>query len=69
MGDVSRRRLILLDAAAALGFALLPQLTPVRPDIGAAPDAVTVAVLSLATALRPGPGPMCPAAPVARLVV
>ncbi|MEV7387720.1 MULTISPECIES: histidine kinase dimerization/phosphoacceptor domain-containing protein [unclassified Streptomyces] len=51
MGDVSRRRLILLDAAAALGFALLPQLTPVRPDIGAAPDAVTVAVLSLATAL------------------
>ncbi|MET7483288.1 sensor histidine kinase [Streptomyces sp. NPDC005538] len=51
MGDVSRRRLILLDGAAALGFALLPQLTLVRPADGGAPGALTVSLLSLATAL------------------
>ncbi|WP_327403352.1 sensor histidine kinase [Streptomyces sp. NBC_01288] len=51
MGDVSRRRMILLDTAAALGFALLPQLTPVRPDSGSEPAALAVALLSLATAL------------------
>lgn len=51
MGDVSRRRLILLDGAAALGFALLPQLTLVRPDNGDAPGGLAVSLLSLATAL------------------
>ncbi|MCZ1000350.1 hypothetical protein O1M63_23490 [Streptomyces mirabilis] len=51
MGDVSRRRLILLDGAAALGFALLPQLTLVRPDSGGAPGGLAVSLLSLATAL------------------
>ncbi|XUL90254.1 sensor histidine kinase [Streptomyces galilaeus] len=51
MGDVSRRRLILLDGAAALGFALLPQLTLVRPDGGGAPGGLTVSLLSFATAL------------------
>ncbi|MFD7002310.1 sensor histidine kinase [Streptomyces mirabilis] len=51
MGDVSRRRLILLDGAAALGFALLPQLTLVRPDSGGAPGGLTVSLLSFATAL------------------
>jgi signal transduction histidine kinase len=51
MGDVSRRRLILLDGAAALGFALLPQLMVVRPGTGGTPDGVTVALLSLITAL------------------
>jgi len=51
MGDVSRRRLILLDVGAALGFALLPQLTLVRPDTSGTPGGVTVTLLSLATAL------------------
>ncbi|MDH6453361.1 MULTISPECIES: histidine kinase [unclassified Streptomyces] len=51
MGDVSRRRLILLDGAAALGFALLPQLMVVRPGTGGTSDGTTVALLSLATAL------------------
>lgn len=51
MGDASRRRLILLDGAAALGFALLPQLTLVRPDSDGAPGGLTVLLLSLATAL------------------
>ncbi|MER7683740.1 sensor histidine kinase [Streptomyces sp. NPDC097610] len=51
MGDVSRRRLILLDGAAALGFALLPQLTLVRPESGGAPGGLAVSLLSLATAL------------------
>jgi signal transduction histidine kinase len=51
MGDVSRRRLILLDGAASLGFALLPQLTVVRPDTGGAPGGLTVSLLALATAL------------------
>jgi signal transduction histidine kinase len=51
MGDVSRRRLVLLDGAAALGFALLPQLTLVRPDGGGAPGGLTVSLLSFATAL------------------
>lgn len=51
MGDVSRRRLVLLDGAAALGFALLPQLTLVRPDSGGAPGGLTVSLLSFATAL------------------
>lgn len=51
MGDVSRRRLILLDAAAALVFALLPQLTPVRPDSGGGPAGLTMSLLPLATAL------------------
>ncbi|MGW4978927.1 sensor histidine kinase [Streptomyces mirabilis] len=51
MGDVSRRRLVLLDGAAALGFALLPQLTLVRPDSGGAPGGLAISLLSLATAL------------------
>ncbi|MFE5087932.1 sensor histidine kinase [Streptomyces mirabilis] len=51
MGDVSRRRLVLLDGAAALGLALLPQLTLVRPDSGGAPGGLTVSLLSFATAL------------------
>lgn len=51
MGDVSRRRLVLLDGVAALGFALLPQLTLVRPDSGGAPGGLTVSLLSFATAL------------------
>ncbi|MGW1498434.1 sensor histidine kinase [Streptomyces mirabilis] len=51
MGDVSRRRLVLLDGAAAVGFALLPQLTLVRPDSGGAPGGLTVSLLSFATAL------------------
>ncbi|MFF8029588.1 sensor histidine kinase [Streptomyces sp. NPDC007896] len=51
MGDVSRRSLILLDGAAALGFALLPQLTLVRPDSGGAPGGLAVSLLSFATAL------------------
>lgn len=51
MGDVSRRRLILLDGAAALGFALLPQLSLVRPDTGGAPGAVSACLLSLGSAL------------------
>jgi signal transduction histidine kinase len=51
MGDVSRRRLLLLDGAAALGFALLPQLTVVRPGTGGTPEGATVALLSLVTAL------------------
>ncbi|MER5534601.1 sensor histidine kinase [Streptomyces mirabilis] len=51
MGDVSRRRLVLLDGAAALGFALLPQLTLVRPDSGGAPGGLTVSLLSFVTAL------------------
>ncbi|MEU4886711.1 MULTISPECIES: sensor histidine kinase [Streptomyces] len=51
MGDVSRRRLILLDAAAALGFALLPQLSVLRPDTGGAPGGLTAWLLPLAAAL------------------
>ncbi|WP_327191859.1 hypothetical protein [Streptomyces xinghaiensis] len=51
MGDVSRRRLILLDAAAALGFALLPQLSVLRPDTGGTPGGLTAWLLPLAAAL------------------
>ncbi|MER6568219.1 sensor histidine kinase [Streptomyces sp. NPDC001093] len=51
MGDASRRHLILLDGVAALGFALLPQLSVVRPDTGSGPGGTTAWLLSLATAL------------------
>jgi signal transduction histidine kinase len=51
MADVSRRRLLLLDGAAALGFALLPQLSVVRPDSGGALGTGAGWLLSLAVAL------------------
>jgi signal transduction histidine kinase len=51
MADVSRRRLLLLDGAAALGFALLPQLSVVRPDSGGAPGTGAGWLLSFAVAL------------------
>ncbi|MFM9450361.1 sensor histidine kinase [Streptomyces europaeiscabiei] len=51
MGDVRRRRLIMLDALAALGFVLLPQVSPLRPAMSAEVIGGTVWLLSLSTAL------------------
>ncbi|WP_042428831.1 sensor histidine kinase [Streptacidiphilus anmyonensis] len=45
------RRLIQLDAAAALGIALVPELLPLRHALGGDPGSATVWSLSLAAAL------------------
>ncbi|MEV0221577.1 sensor histidine kinase [Streptomyces sp. NPDC050704] len=46
-----RRRLIMLDALAALGFVLVPQMAVVRPAIDGEVSGSTVWLLSLSTAL------------------
>jgi signal transduction histidine kinase len=51
MGDNSRRRLIMLDVLAALGFALLPQVSPLRSAISGEVGNTAVWLLSLSTAL------------------
>ncbi|MFE4971379.1 sensor histidine kinase [Kitasatospora sp. NPDC056651] len=51
MGDAPRRRLITVDALAALGFALLPQVSVLRPADGGGLSATAVWLLSLGTAL------------------
>ncbi|MFD9326045.1 sensor histidine kinase [Streptomyces sp. NPDC060065] len=51
MVDILRRRLIMLDVLAALGFALLPQLSPLRPYISDEVSNSTVWLLALSTAL------------------
>ncbi|MFJ3926817.1 sensor histidine kinase [Streptomyces sp. NPDC090022] len=51
MGEIARRRLLLLDVLAALGFVLLPQVSVLRPALGGAVDHTTVWLLSAATAL------------------
>ncbi|KFF99563.1 hypothetical protein IQ62_18065 [Streptomyces scabiei] len=51
MGDVRRRRLIMLDALAALGFVLLPQVSLLRPAVSAEVSGGTVWLLALSTAL------------------
>ncbi|WP_419595988.1 sensor histidine kinase [Streptomyces brasiliscabiei] len=51
MSDLPRRRLIMLDVPAALGFALLPQVAVLRPELGGAVGGGTVWLLSLGTAL------------------
>ncbi|MFE4512788.1 hypothetical protein ACFRMQ_01145 [Kitasatospora sp. NPDC056783] len=51
MGDAPRRRLIRVDAPAALGFALLPQVSVLRPADGGEVGATAVWLLSLGTAL------------------
>ncbi|MEU3572985.1 sensor histidine kinase [Kitasatospora sp. NPDC036755] len=50
MGDVPPRRLIALDALAALGFLVLPQVSVLRPA-GSEVSATAVWLLSLGTAL------------------
>ncbi|MER6953765.1 hypothetical protein [Streptomyces sp. NPDC000618] len=42
MGDVSRRRLVVLDALAAVGFAPLPQVSLPRPAVGGEAGVTTV---------------------------
>ncbi|MEV0116158.1 sensor histidine kinase [Streptomyces sp. NPDC050844] len=49
--DVRQRRLILLDAPAALGLALLPQLAPLRDTLSGEASDTAVLVLSLSAAL------------------
>ncbi|MER7702518.1 sensor histidine kinase [Kitasatospora sp. NPDC097605] len=51
MGDVPRRRSITPDAPAALGFALLPQVSLLRPADGGGVSATAVWLLSLGAAL------------------
>lgn len=51
MGDVHRRRLIMLDLLAALGFAVLPQVSVLRPAINGEVGGTAVWLLSLSTAL------------------
>ncbi|MGW0821017.1 sensor histidine kinase [Streptomyces sp. NPDC002845] len=51
MGDVPRRRLVMLDVLAALGFALLPQVSLLRPAVSGEVSGSTVWLLSLSTAL------------------
>ncbi|WEH16171.1 sensor histidine kinase [Streptomyces sp. VNUA24] len=51
MGDLPRRRLIMLDVPAALGFALLPQVAVLRPDLAGGVNGATLWLLSLSTAL------------------
>ncbi|MEU3612894.1 histidine kinase [Streptomyces sp. NPDC006872] len=51
MGDVSRRRLVMLDALAAVGFALLPQVSLLRPAVGGEASVTAVWLLSLGSAL------------------
>ncbi|MFF0739110.1 sensor histidine kinase [Streptomyces sp. NPDC004111] len=63
MSDASRRLPITLDALAALGFVLLPQISPLRPETGAEVSAGGVWLLSLGAALplvvrRLWPGPV-----------
>ncbi|CAL9450479.1 Sensor histidine kinase DesK [Streptomyces sp. enrichment culture] len=51
MGDLPRRRLIVLDVLAAFGFALLPQVSLLRPATGGEVGGGTVWLLSLSAAL------------------
>ncbi|MEV6393375.1 sensor histidine kinase [Streptomyces sp. NPDC051907] len=51
MGEIARRRLLLLDSLAALGYVLLPQVSVLRPALGGEVDHATVWLLSAATAL------------------
>ncbi|MFI6685895.1 sensor histidine kinase [Streptomyces sp. NPDC050485] len=51
MADIPRRRLILLDVPAALGFVLLSQLAPLRPVLSGGVSDATVWLLSLSTGL------------------
>ncbi|MFI6057755.1 sensor histidine kinase [Streptomyces sp. NPDC051286] len=51
MGGIPRRRLIMLDVPAALGFALLPAVSPLRPDVGGQVHSTTLWLLSLSAAL------------------
>ncbi|MGW2050656.1 sensor histidine kinase [Streptomyces sp. NPDC001858] len=51
MGEVRRQRLVVLDVLAAVGFALLPQVSVLRSAVGAEVDVTTVWLLSLSSAL------------------
>lgn len=51
MGDGPRRRLIMLDVLAALGFSLLPQVAVVRSAVSGEVSGTTLTLLSLSTAL------------------
>ncbi|WP_245685300.1 sensor histidine kinase [Streptomyces yerevanensis] len=51
MGDIPRRRLIMLDVLAAVGFALLPQVSVLRPAVSGEVSGSTVWLLSLSIAL------------------
>ena len=51
MGEIARRRLIVLDSLAALGFVLLPQVSVLRPAVGGDVATTTVWLSSAATAL------------------
>ncbi|MFJ8109913.1 sensor histidine kinase [Streptomyces sp. NPDC096132] len=51
MGDIPLRRLITLDVLAALGLALLPQVSLLRPAAGDGASAGTVWLLALSAAL------------------
>ncbi|MFI2506081.1 sensor histidine kinase [Streptomyces sp. NPDC018972] len=51
MGDIPSRRLVMLDVPAALGFALLPHVSALRPAGGGEVGGGTVGLLSLGAAL------------------
>ncbi|MFC8390751.1 MULTISPECIES: sensor histidine kinase [unclassified Streptomyces] len=51
MGDTPFRRLVVLDVPAALGFALLPHVSALRPAGGGEVSGGTVGLLSLSAAL------------------
>ncbi|WP_245979430.1 DUF7134 domain-containing protein [Streptomyces diacarni] len=51
MGDAARRRPVMFDALAALGFSLLPQVAVVCAAVGDEVSATAVWLLSLCTAL------------------
>jgi signal transduction histidine kinase len=51
MGGIPRQRLIMLDALAALGFALLPTVSVLRPAAGSELSSASVWLLSLGAAL------------------
>ncbi|MFJ6486456.1 sensor histidine kinase [Streptomyces sp. NPDC091682] len=51
MGDLPNRRLIMLDVLAAVGFALLPAVSPLRPFVGAGVSDTTLWLLSAGIAL------------------
>ncbi|MGW0946019.1 sensor histidine kinase [Streptomyces sp. NPDC002623] len=51
MGDVPRRRAVMLDVSAVVGFALLPQVSLLRPAVGGEAGVTAVWLLSLSSAL------------------
>ncbi|MGC9437472.1 sensor histidine kinase [Streptomyces sp. WG5] len=60
MGDTPFRRLVMLDVPAALGFALLPYVSALRPAGGGEVGGGTVGLLSLSVALVLAARPLWP---------